>query len=319
MPACIVRTVIDKGEFDLKSIKTAYLLVVHKNPDLVNEFIAQLLQNGDCDIYIHIDKKNESISKDIVRNEHVFVCSEYEVRWGSFEIVKAAIELMRAANAADKGYTHFYFGSGQDLLVKKGLYGHLADNPEKIFMQIYREVTKRDRASARYRIRWPRKYMIRNDRHFYRFVRIWMQMLCKIGIVCHPNRIELNNPVKFYTGSTWFIAPIEVMRYILDYIDDNPDYCMFWEDSLASDLMFFQTIVMNSPYACNVTDGLMYVRWGETFATRNHPQDVTIEDDKYIEAGNYFCARKFDCNREAIDYYLRKTSSGGCEEDCGDR
>lgn len=298
----------------MESVKIAYLLVVHKNPEQVNEFIAQLLQYGDCDIYIHIDKKNEAISKDIMRNEHVFVCSEYEVRWGSFEIVKAAVRLMREASSADKGYTHFYFGSGQDLLVKKGLYEHLADNPEKIFMQIYREVTKRDRASARYRIRWPRKYMIRDDRHFYRFVRIWMQMLCKIGIVCHPNKVKLKNPVKFYTGSTWFIAPVEIMRYILGYIDDNPDYVMFWEESLASDLMFFQTIVMNSPYAGDVAGGLMYVRWGETFATRNHPQDVTVDDDKIIEAGDYFCARKFDGNRDAIEYYLKKTSSDDREK-----
>ena len=287
-------------------IKIAYLLLAHKNPEQVNLFVNQLLEYGDCDVYIHIDKKNQSMCDAIIKNEHVFVCSEYETKWASFDICKAAVKLMELVRDSGRSYTHFYFGSGQDLLVKSGLYEYLAEHSDRIFLRIIREVSKRDKASARYRIRWPRKLMISNNFHIYRFVRKGLQILCRMGIVIRRNNKTLKHEVKFYTGGTWFIAPIFILEYILNYLEQNPDYFEFWEESLASDLMFFQTIIMNSPYSELVENELMYIHWGD-----NHPLSVTIDDDAIIESGNYFCARKFEIDeRDAIEYYLNKTKRG---------
>lgn len=290
----------------MSKIKIAYLLVAHKCPEQVNMFIEQLLNYGDCDVYVHVDKKNHNLFNKIIESPRVFKCSMYDVRWGSFEIVKAAIELMRMTKRSGTVYTHIYFGSGQDLLVKKGLYEYLSRHEKSIFLHIVGEVTDSSRASARYRICWPHKLMIRNDLHPYRFIRIAMQMLCKLGIVINPNRKTLNNKVQFYQGRTWFIAPMEVLQYIVDYIESNPDFVDFWEDSLASDLMFFQTIIMNSPYADDVEEELMYVNFGETFATMNHPLTITMKDTEKIKNGNYYCARKFEFDEmDAINYFLK--------------
>lgn len=292
----------------MDKIKMAYLLLVHKNPEQVNMFIEQLLNYGDCDIYIHVDKKAENIISDIRRDNRIHVVSKYFVSWGSFEIVKAAIELMNMVMNSGNAYTHMYFGSGQDLLVKKGLYEYLLENRDKIFLHINGEVDKSRRASARYRIRWPHKLMIRNDLHPYRFIRIAMQFLCKFGIVVRPNKKIITNKVTFYEGRTWFIAPIDVLEYIVKYIKTNSDYVDFWEDSLASDLMFFQTIIMNSPYAGNVEDELMYVNFGGTFSTMNHPLTITMDDVEKIDNGKFYCARKFENSeeQESIKYYLKK-------------
>ena len=72
--------------------------------------------------------------------------------------------------------------------------------------------------------------------------------------------------------------------------------------------MFFQTIIMNSQYANNVCDELMYVNFGKTFSTMNHPLTITMEDVASIEKSNCFCARKFEylTNRDVIDYYIMK-------------
>lgn len=288
----------------MDEIKMAYLLVVHKCPEQVNIFVNQLLNYGDCDIYIHVDKKKFDIVEKIIKSNRVTVCSKYDVRWGSFEIVKAAYYLMRLAKKSGKNYTHMYFGSGQDLLVKKGLYEHLGKNPDKIFLRINREITNSDRESARYRICWPKKLMIRNDLHIYRFIRIILQLLCRCGLVLYRNKKVLKCNVKFYEGRTWFIAPIEVMEYILMYIDENPDFVDFWEDSLAADLMFFQTIIMNSPYVSQVEDELMYVKFGKTFQTMNHPITVTMQDVSEIDKGKYYCARKFEINEKNVMQYF---------------
>lgn len=286
----------------------AYLILVHKNPEQVNMFIEQLLNYGDCDIYIHVDKKAENIIPDIRKDNRIYVVSKYSVSWGSFEIVKAAIELMKMVTNSRMDYTHMYFGSGQDLLVKKGLYEYLSKNRDKIFLRINGKIDNSRRASARYRICWPHKLMIRNDLHPYRFIRIAMQFLCKFGIVVRPNKKTIKNKVTFYEGRTWFIAPIDVLEYIVDYVKNNPDYVDFWENSLASDLMFFQTIIMNSRYVGNVEDELMYVKFGETFSTMNHPLTITMDDVEKIDDGNFYCARKFEISesQESIEYYLRR-------------
>lgn len=280
----------------MSNIKLAYLLVAHKNPKQVNLFIKQLLDYGDCDVYIHVDKKKPEMVGQIVKSDRVFISSVYDVRWGSFEIVKAGYYLMRMARLSGNRYTHMYFGSGQDLLVRNGLYEYLEEHPQTTFLHIVGEVTNSNRASARYRVRWPRRLMIRNDLHVYRFIRIVMQLLCKFGIVLFPNKNELKKSVRFYEGRTWFIAPIKIMEYILDYIDDNPDFENFWEESLAADLMFFQTIIMNSPYAGEVENELMYVDFGKTFRTNNHPLTVTMDQLDKIQGGAWFCARKFELN-----------------------
>ncbi|MGI5983139.1 MAG: hypothetical protein ACOX8F_06825 [Sakamotonia sp.] len=291
----------------MNNIKMAYLLVAHKCPEQVNIFISQLLNYGDCDIYIHVDKKNPELFDKIIESPRVIKCSVYDVRWGSFEIVKAALELMRLAKESGRKYTHMYFGSGQDLLIKQGLYDFLANNSKQIFLKIVGEVKNTDRASARYRICWPHKLMIRNDVHPYRFVRIFMQILCRFGIVINKNKKILKREISFYEGRTWFIAPIYVLDYIVDYVEQNPDYVDYWEDSLASDLMFFQTLIMNSPYAGMVKDELMYVKFGKTFATMNHPITINLETAKKIQNDRFFFARKFEIEeKEAIEFFVEK-------------
>lgn len=292
----------------MTQIRIAYLLLVHKCPEQVNMFIEQLLRHGCCDVYIHIDSKNLEMRDSIKKDKHVFICSEYDVKWGSFEIIKAAIKLMRIVQASSVQYSHIYFGSGQDLIIKKGIYEFLKLNPENIFLKIVGKVDDSKRESARYRILWPKNLMIRNDMHPYRFVRIAMQLLCRCGIVIRPNKKRLKDNINFYEGRTWFIVPIEVMNYLLEYIDSNSLYVDFWEESLASDLMFFQTIIMNSSFACKVKDELMYVNFGKTFRTMNHPLTITMNNIDEIEKNNFFYARKFELNKDknVIKYFKDK-------------
>ncbi len=291
----------------MKTVKLAYLLLAHTNPQQVNAFINQVLEYGDCDVYVHIDKKNVSMMNDITKSPRVFVFSEYEVRWGSFEIVKATIFLMRHALESGNEYSHIYFGSGQDLLVKKGLYSYLESKPDTTFIRINNEVKDKDRRAARYKVNWPKRLMKREDWSLSRFIRIGIQLLCGFGIVLYPNKNVLHEKMRFYEGRTWFIAPMDVIEYICGFLNEHEGYSRYWENSLASDLMFFQTIIMNSPYKDSVEDELMYVNFGKTFGTMNHPLDIKIDDDMRIEAGDFFCARKFNfADQRTFEYYLKK-------------
>ncbi len=48
------------------NIKMAYCLLAHSNAKQINMYIAQLLNAGECEIFIHIDKKSEAIRKGII-------------------------------------------------------------------------------------------------------------------------------------------------------------------------------------------------------------------------------------------------------------
>lgn len=291
--------------------KIAYLLVVHKNPNQVNLFLEQLLNIGDCDIYIHVDKKSNNIISQIKKDERIHIYSEFDVRWGSFEIVESAIFLMRKIKEQEKTYDYIYFGSGQDLIIKNGLLHYLDQNKDKIFIQIDdNPIINNDRRAARYKVRWPKKLLIRNDLHIYRFVRIFLSILSKFGFNPFPNKKKLKNEVKFYQGRTWFIIPFNVMMYILEYLSDNEDYIDFWRDSLASDLMFFQTIIMNSHFKDKVRDELMFVEFGTKFKNMNHPMTIKMSDKHLVENSMKFIARKFEENEdlEVIKYFKKNVT-----------
>lgn len=289
----------------MANVKMAYLLVAHKMPEQLNMFIDQLLRYGDCDIYIHVDAKNKDMTDKIKKHESVKCYSEYDVRWGSFEIVLAGLLLMNKAVESGNRYTHYYFGSAQDLLVKKGMYEYLEQTDKSVYIHIVGEIAERGRGSAKYQVKWPRKLMIRNDYHMFRFVRIAIQCLNAIGINLFPNKKKLKQGIVIYEGRTWFVAKADVVNFIVNYCRDNPDYVDYWTDSLASDLMFFQTLIMNSEYKSNIAEEIMYVKFGTTFGTMNHPLSITRESMLEIEKGDYFCARKFDWpeDRAVIEHY----------------
>lgn len=124
---------IDKIE---KKTRIAYILLVHNNPEQLNLFLKQILSDPDCDVYIHIDKKNHAMEKQLIKDERIKVFSVYEVRWASFEMMAGTIMLMKAAIESGIQYSHVYYGSGNDLMVRKGFHEFLNNNPETLFMNI---------------------------------------------------------------------------------------------------------------------------------------------------------------------------------------
>lgn len=126
-----------KNNMNKEEVKVAYLLLAHNKPEQLNLFIRQLKAYGDCDIYIHVDKKNQSMIDSIEKDTGVYLISKYEVSWASFSMIEATIELMQAVVNSRKRYSHVYYGSGDDLLVKNGMYEYLAEHPHSVFMNLY--------------------------------------------------------------------------------------------------------------------------------------------------------------------------------------
>ena len=101
----------------------------------------------------------------------------------------------------------------------------------------------------------------------------------------HRNPTGLKN----YFGGTWWCLSHDVVKYMLDYIDHNPEYVKFFRKCICPDESFFHTLFMNSKYAYTRNDYLHYVDWSEH---KNSPKDLTGEDFEKLSKCGYFFARK---------------------------
>jgi len=290
------------------NLRLAFLLQVHKNPEQLYKFIRQITANKNSDVYIHIDRKSiDKFSSRIPTGPHIKIIDEsIHIKWGDISQVDATMCLLRNLKKTHKKYDFVFLRSGQDLMVKSGLEDFLARNCEKVFMN-----SKKVESPYTYfwNIKWPAFARNQYDSVFHpnRIIRAALITLYKLGINILPNPHTL--PIDVYRGSSWFCIPGEAASYIVDFVENNPWFYKAFENALAPDEYFFQTIIMSSPYALkNACDNLTHLRFGISRQDNNHAVTFSIKDVPEIENSGKFFARKFDqdIDNEVIEYFCRK-------------
>jgi hypothetical protein len=94
--------------------------------------------------------------------------------------------------------------------------------------------------------------------------------------------------------SQWFTITTEAVSYILEFLDQNPDYKKYFMYSWAPDEMIFQTILYNSPFKEHmVNDNQLYVDWSAGGAS---PKILTMADSEALLSSKKFFARKFSAS-----------------------
>ena len=99
------------------------------------------------------------------------------------------------------------------------------------------------------------------------------------------------NNVQYFFGSSWWCLNNKTIDWIEEYIQKYPEYQCFFEKSLCADECFFQTLVMNSPYANSVKPYLHYIKWEKG---KSSPEVLELDDYDTCIASGKLIARKFD-------------------------
>ena len=290
-------------------MKIAYLILAHKNI-LQLEKLINTLDNDFSDFYIHIDKKTEVYSK--IEKPNVIYLSDEErqdITWGSFEMVKATLNLINKCLKASVLYDYVILLSGQDFPVKSNTY------IESFFefgnKSNYIDFLKEDNPyiaqfDKRNNLIYPHWMFKRNL-----FVRCIKKLY--IFFTGGPNytfpMLKKNKPFdyKLYYGSQWWALSGKCLNWMMEFLDDHPQFISYFETSLIPDESFFQTLFMLSPYANTKNNKILFVRWEEK---GNHPQiiDKKMAIELVDDTNNRFLfARKFDLSihKEAIDYLIK--------------
>lgn len=298
----------------MQPIRVAHVILVHKNPEQANTFIRQLVATGNADAFIHIDAKcPDSLSKAILTGPSVHIVpTRVSVGWADFSMIEATLAALRAVRDSGIQYDFVTVNSGQDLLVRDGLHAHLAANPDTTFMQATRFPSA---APGNYvwRIQWPASARGSSSPwHWSRFLRIAFRLLYARGLNPRPNPHLLPAGWDYFSGSQWICMSRPAFHYALDYLDRNPSFCEIFRHSVVPDMAFFQTLIMNSPHAAQVSgQNLTFLNFGKSFRTCNSPVTLTMADVSAIESSGRFFARKFEQSEDSavIDYFSRKYAS----------
>jgi hypothetical protein len=109
-------------------------------------------------------------------------------------------------------------------------------------------------------------------------------------------RKPYNNSPMFY-GSQWWTLTNACVKHIINLVETCPSYENYFKYTFLSDEMFFQTMVMYTPFARHVkNDNLRYV----VFEGKNpHPKVRTMADKEALLQSPAYFARKFDLSADS--------------------
>lgn len=260
--------------------KICFLILAHKNQNQMMRLINHLKK--DFDIYVHIDKRSNLNIKSF---DNVKVYKEIKTYHGGVSLVIATLFLIR--EAYKNNYDRYIFISGQDIPLKtnKEIIDFFDENKDKEFTSfgnirdyedMYKEMSFRLNA--------------------YNFGKIYRKLLSRRfrEAISNIPFIKRTTPENIYYGSQWWNLTNNAIKYILDYVEKNPEYLKRFNYTWGSDEFFFQSILLNSSFKDKCVDNcLRYLIWGV-----GTPINLKMKDYEGIKENikdNLF-ARKFDEN-----------------------
>ncbi|MBF0544543.1 MAG: hypothetical protein HQM08_08925 [Candidatus Riflebacteria bacterium] len=275
-------------------MKVAYLILVHKSAQQVRRLISRL-NNGKNVIVLHVDSKSESLFQDLSKefsdSSFVFFSRRRNVNWARFSIVCATLEMFKTLKEKQVDYDFATILSGQDYPIKTNfqIESFLSENKGKIFLENFLLPSKNLPMDGLDRLQgWdfplsPRRHFIfphflkklRGLRFFYPYFSFFKRVFPR--------------SFKPFAGSAWFTVPSECVNFMMDFVKKEKNFLAFFKRVMFPDEMFFQTVIMNSPFANQVENcNLRYIKW------QSAPLLIKKDSIGDLEKSSAHFARKLD-------------------------
>ena len=274
-------------------MRIAFLMQCHKNSEQIN-LLLDALNHPMVDVFVQVDKKSQEIRNRITQRKGVYILPEQQcvdVQWAQYSQVEASLRLLDAA-VNGGGYDYYWLISGQDFPLR---------SVDRIV-----EYLEAHRGSSFIECSQIKVFNKRNDVYFSNFVigrKLWQKVLKNLWIYGTGGwkktflvfKRKAPDDFKYWFGSQWWCLDGKTVQWIVDYLNEHIEYGKFFEHSLCPDECFFQTLVMNSPFAGNVKPNLHYIKWEKG---KSSPQTVTVDDYENCMVSGKLMARKFDMNED---------------------
>lgn len=274
-------------------MKQAIIITAYKNfeqLDFLVDFFAPCF-----DVFIHVDKKSEEISKDKIAllnsKKNVYAIQKFNIKWGGKDHLNAILFLMEEA-LKRKGTSFIHVISGEDfpLVSCKELFRKF-ENEKNIFLSIQpiQETSKHVQDRFYYRA-WPEFLDYHTgSRGTPRIIR-YAEKLARTSLKARDTLLGYEFD-KVYKGLVYVSLPADAAAYCVQFSKEHPKEYKALKNVLISEEFYFQTILMNSSFAPRViANDLRYCDW--EFRNGSSPANLDMSDYlKILESGKLFCRK----------------------------
>lgn len=272
-------------------MKIAYIILVHKNPEQVARLINRL--NTENVVFsIHVDYKAniENFEKEILSNNPHnninFLVKRFKPKWGGFNTIKAAVELISSVLKYKPDSIVYISGQDYPIMNNKSIEKYLFKHKEKALIEYEPEKYDLKKVNNINRYYFA-DYFNYNKKGLFNPKEI--PLLARILTKLLPKRKFLKG-VKPFVGRQWFILPLDIAEFVVKEYAINKQLKNFYRFSIHSAEMYFQTLLLNSKFADRVTN------LRTVFADYNAPNPIVwkADDIAVLKSQDKPFARKFD-------------------------
>ena len=285
-------------------LKIAYLLLAHNKPNHLVRLVNKL-NDGLVSFIIHYDLSSDleefNFLKEVFKEEANVHFVEKRVKgfWGDFSLVRATLECIKYMYEQNVDYDYAFLISGQDFPLKTNseILEFIRNNKGKQFIHAEKIPTSFWEYGGIDRLEY---FHFNSFKKNETMKKICFKITTKLLKILKVKRKRPN--LDFYGGSQWWCLSREFLNYTLEYIEANKSFTEFFKYAHVPDEIFFQTLLMNSPYKEDFENiSLTYIDWDRA----EKPAIFRKTDfDLLTSLDNYFLfARKFDgdIDEEIID------------------
>jgi hypothetical protein len=272
-------------------MKQVFLIAAHKDPAQLNALVEQL-RDDDFLIYVHLDAKG-AISPGEVHPAARQVRERVAVHWGCFSQVQATLNSLKQIVAEVPDFDKVLFLSAQDfpLLSNPALKAALGGLRGQELLDTVAIGREPGQWAADYRYQYF--YRDEGGKQARLACSLANRAMRAFGI-----RRRLPAGLRPWGGSSWWALSRDCVAALLERVRREPGLIRFFRGVSCPDEMFFQTLVMNSPFAGRVlSENFRYIQWPEQGA--RNPKVLDEHDFERIAASKAHFCRKIDSRASA--------------------
>jgi hypothetical protein len=276
-------------------MKHGFLISAYKNVPTIHELVNHFYC-ADNYFFIHMDKKSRffehSLIQELKSKPNVYLLeNRVTVKWGGFSHLRAIITLVEEGlKHQDISYFHLLSDSCFPIKPAEKFFAFFEKNEGKEFITFEKLPISSWAGDGFQRIYYYHLHDLLNVKNkIYKRVEksfVWIQ---KITGFRRNIRSEIQ---PYYGGSTYWSLSRNFLNFAAKYAEENPWFTKIFTHSFCAEEIYFQTILMNSPFKSNaVDDNLRYVDWKRR--NGNCPANLDDSDFNLVAASDKLIGRKF--------------------------
>lgn len=269
----------------------AYLILAHAHPEQVIRMVDALRAPG-VTFAMHVDARAEpSVHAEIAAHaagrDDVLLARPQRCYWGTYALVQATLECLRALRESGRPFDYAVLLSGQDYPVK---------NPAA--MRTFFEARRGAEFIEAFPLDAPNRWTPQGGRFqaMARVTHYTLNLRSRVWQLPLPRRFPLG--WRPHGGSQWWALSREALLWIERTLREEPRVARYFRHTFIPDEAMFQTMLANSPFAERISgEALHYIDWERP--NPKYPRTLDEDDFERVAAAPMLFARKLHPERSA--------------------